>query len=402
MRVEDRRLTPRRIFALAGLLMAVAALVVFVTDPAGDDGAPQDAAPAGEAGSKFGERAESDGEVTLLEALRPVLAPDTAAVPRGLPLARAAAKVMAIGFEGTQPSSPLRDRLSGRDWGALAVTDQNYVSPSQLAALARSAARAARRKRQEPPLVMADPADIGRLGPPAQVELGAEGTRRDARVEARAAGRRLRDAGVRLVLAPSADLGVGGGPAEERGFSDDPLTTARFVSSAVDGWNDARVAPAPGRFPGEGAASQDPLAGAATVGLSLPELVNRDVRPFAHASARAPAMQMSAALYAAWDGVTPATLLPDAIRLLRRRLGFRGVVISADLVAATAATGGGVGEAAVQALKAGCDLLLVPGGRSEQDAAYRAILDAVRRGEVPRARLDEAVERVRALTRRTA
>jgi beta-N-acetylhexosaminidase len=125
------------------------------------------------------------------------------------------------------------------------------------------------------------------------------------------------------------------------------------------------------------------------------------VRPFAAASARAPAIQLSAALYAAWDAVTPATLLPETVRLLRGRLGFRGAIVSADLVSATAATGESVGRAAVAALNAGCDLLLVPGGREEQDDVVRAVSDAVRRGQVARSRVEEALGRLAAL-RRTA
>jgi beta-N-acetylhexosaminidase len=106
---------------------------------------------------------------------------------------------------------------------------------------------------------------------------------------------------------------------------------------------------------------------------------------------------MSAALYAAWDGVTPATLLPEAVRLLRDRLAFRGAIVSADLVAAQAATGEDIGRAAIQAFTAGCDLLLVPGGRAEQDTAYRAVLDAARRGRISRSRIRESVRRVAAL-----
>ena len=399
MRTEDRRRDVQRAFALAGLLMAVAAAVIFVVDPTGgDEGPASDRAPAGEAGSKFRADAEARRDVSVLEALRPVLGPRSADVPRGLPITRAAAKVLAIGFRGTAPSAELNDRIGHRDYGAVLMTALNYRSPSQLRTLTRSVARAAQRARHAPPLVMADPAQIGRLGPAPQLQIGTEGTPADARSEARDAGRRLRATGVQLALAPSADLGIGGGPAEERAFGDEPLPVARFVRGAVEGWRDAGVASAPGRFPGEGAASQDPEAGAATVGLSLPELIAGDLRPFAGVAGRAPAMQMSAAVYAAWDGVTPATLLPDAVRLLRERLDFRGVVVSADLVTVTAATGQSVGRAAVEALKAGCDLLLVPGGAAEQDQAYRAILEAVRRREVPRARLDEAVRRLRGLS----
>jgi beta-N-acetylhexosaminidase len=145
-----------------------------------------------------------------------------------------------------------------------------------------------------------------------------------------------------------------------------------------------------------GAASQDPLEGPATVGLGLDELVARDVRPFAASVQLAEAMQMSAALYAAWDGVTPATILPEAVALLRTRLGFEGAIVSADLISVTAATGESVGRAAVAALQAGCDVLLVPGG-SQQDAVLQAIVDAVEQRRLPRSRLDQAVARAAAL-----
>jgi beta-N-acetylhexosaminidase len=282
------------------------------------------------------------------------------------------------------------------------VTDANYASPAQLRELTRALERSARKARRTPPLVFADPEQLGDLGPVPGSQVGAEGAQADARDEALRAARRVRAAGIDAVLAPSGDLAVGGGPALYRSFGDDPRGVAAFTFQAVDGWRSGGVVPVPGRFPGEGAASQDPIEGPATVGLSLDELVARDVRPFAGVVARAPAIQMSAALYAAWDGVTPASVLPEAVALLRRRLGFRGAVLSADLVAVTAATGESVGKAAVDALKAGCDLLLLPGGRAEQDEAIAAVTTAVRRGQIPAARIDEALQRLEALRKAAA
>ena len=105
---------------------------------------------------------------------------------------------------------------------------------------------------------------------------------------------------------------------------------------------------------------------------------------------------MSNAIYAAYDGVTPATLLPEAVDELRDRLRFDGAIVSADLVATTATTGGSVGQAAIDALKAGVDLLIVPGGRAQQDEAYRAVVAAVRSGAVEAGRVVEALRRIAA------
>ena len=367
----------RVVLTVAGILMAVAAIVVFVTSGGGDgDGRAGD--PGTEAGSRFkGNDPARDGSAQELTSS------ETAA---------RVARLFVAGF-------PTRTGPQ-RAWGGLLVSDTNYVSPAQLRSLVGRLQADARKEKTPVPMIVADPALLGNLGPADAPTIGSEGTQADARETALRAARRVRTAGVDVVLAPSADLAVGGGPAELRSFGDDPRGVASFVFQAVDGWLAGRVLPVPGRFPGEGAASQDPLEGPATVGLSLQELFDRDVRPFAGVVARAPAMQMSAALYAAWDGVTPATLSPDAVQLLRRRLGFTGAIVSADLIAATAATGEGIGKAAIEALKAGCDILLVPGGRAEQDAAFRAVVEAVQSGELSYARLSEALERADALRER--
>ena len=380
----------RRLLAACGVLMAIGAVVLLAVDPFSDDG-PSGDVP--EAGSRFGAGGASEQEQSLLDALRPVVA--TRPAGADLPVEQAVAQLFAVGFEGQAASPALLEQMRQRAWGFVVVGASNYGSPSQLRDVVDGLERAARRGRQTAPLVAADPDGLGRLGPPPAPDIGLDGTPEEAQAEALDAARRLREAHVRMVLGPSADLAVAGGPAEARGFADAPLEAARVVEAAVAGWREAAVAVVPGRFPGEGAASQDPLLGAATVGLSLDELSARDVEPFrAAVRAGADGIQMSAALYVAWDGVTPATLLPDAVRFLRSATGFDGAVVSGDLVAATAATGGGVARAALEAVKAGCDVLVIAGGAAEQEAAYRAVLAAVRTGEIPRTRLLDAVRRV--------
>ncbi|HEX8208270.1 MAG TPA: glycoside hydrolase family 3 N-terminal domain-containing protein [Solirubrobacteraceae bacterium] len=401
MAEQDRPRGGRRLLAALGVLMAVAAVALLVIQPF-EDSSGGGSVP--EAGSRFrdGEGTDpaargTDPSTSLLEALSPVLGGGQTP-SAGMPVERAVAQLFAVGFEGQTPPRGLVRRMRTRAWGFVTVGRANYGSPSQMRDIVDGLERAARRGGQTPPLVAADPDALGRLGPPPAPQIGLDGTPAEARSEAAAAARRLREAHVRMVLGPSADLRVGGGPAEGRAFSDDPREASGFVAAAVKGWKEARVVVAPGRFPGEGGASQDPLFGAATVGLSVDELRRRDLQPFAAAVlAGADAVQMSAALYAAWDGVTPATVLPDAVRLLHDATKFDGVVMSADLVAATAATGGGVARAAVEAVKAGCDLLVVAGGHDEQEAAYRAVLGAVRRREIPQERYLEAVGRVAAL-----
>ena len=113
-----------------------------------------------------------------------------------------------------------------------------------------------------------------------------------------------------------------------------------------------------------------------------------------------PAVVVSLALYAAYDPVTPAALSPSIVGgLLRDQLGFKGVAISDDLSAGRLATGLPASEAAVRALAAGIDLVVIsdPG---EAAKTRKAVLEAARSGAIPPARLKEAIARVLSLKQR--
>ncbi|HEY5195676.1 MAG TPA: glycoside hydrolase family 3 N-terminal domain-containing protein, partial [Solirubrobacteraceae bacterium] len=185
-----------------------------------------------------------------------------------------------------------------------------------------------------------------------------------------------------------------------RGYSASPATVAKLAGAAVSGYRTGRLISVVGHFPGEGAADRDPELGTATVGLTLASLTADDMRPFRVLAARAPVIQISDALYTAFDnGASPATLLPGAISLLTGKLGFAGAVMSGDLQAAASATGGSVAQAAVSAVQAGCDLLYMPGDAADAEAAYAAVVEAVQQGQITRTRLAGADAKVAALKR---
>jgi beta-N-acetylhexosaminidase len=335
------------------------------------------------------------------------------AVPRvvkrtaaGLPLPRAVAQLFVVGTTAQYPGDAFFGRLRGRAWGAVVIGPGNVVDEGQAAALTGEMSVVARKARHLVPLVAAQQAGgpasaFPDVPPRAQPLAGDAGGPARARADARAAARALRRLGVRMTLAPVADVGIAAGPVEDQVFADDARVVTRLTAAAVDGYRRGRVIAAVGHFPGEGSASEDPDVANATVGFSLAELRRRDLRPFAAVARRAPVIQMSNAVYAAWDGVTPATVLPDAVgRLLRGDLRYRGVVMTPDLTSTAPVLGVGVGTAAVQALEAGADFLYVSGGPAQQEAAYRAVLRAVRKGRISRERLRLSLQRVLALKRR--
>lgn len=410
------RLSPQaRLAAIAVAALLViggAAYVIFLRG--GDDD------PTAEAGSRFGEEGAAGGGGTLLDTLAPVLGArvesrrtgSDPAPPSEAELRRApndpVAGLFLVGFRGKLRDTAFFERLAARPYGGILLTEDNYDQPQQLSGLTSKIQEVSREAGHPAPLVAARQEGgefnaFGNLAPDGQVDVG-EADAEAIASSAQTAAEQLKALGVGVNLAPNADVAVAGGPGQGRAFSDTPEKVANAVKASVARYNAAGVAAVVGPFPGTGAASQDPNAGPAPVGLSLDDLRDSDMKPFeavASGPGRAPAMQMSNAIYVAFDGVTPATLLPEAVKELRDRLDFEGTILSADLVATTATTGGNVGEAAVAALKAGVDMLVIPGGRAQQDQAHRAVVAAVRSGAISTQRIVEALERIAALRRFT-
>ena len=132
------------------------------------------------------------------------------------------------------------------------------------------------------------------------------------------------------------------------------------------------------------------------MGLGLDELRARDLIPFSAAiDAGVPGVMIGHALYAINDFTVPASLSKEvATDLLRRELRFKGIAITDDLADPAITTIHTVPDAAVQALRAGVDMLYISGGTGNQQAAYVAVLRAVQRGRIPRRRLNQAVGRI--------
>jgi beta-N-acetylhexosaminidase len=382
-----------RIGGLAGFVAAVIGVLLLAF------GGHQRSSAVPEGGSSFGAGAKpaQGGSETPPPATTTEAAGGEAARLPASP-SRSAARLLLIGFGGTSPGTELLGHVAAHEWGGVVLEPGNGRSPQQVAGMVGALRGAAERAGHAPPLIAASQPggeyDAVPIGSPLQ---SAAQDAAAARRAALGAAKALHTLGIRLVLAPVADTSTPGGPWEGLAFSDDAGDVAAMSATAVEGFKQGQVAPAPGHFPGEGAASGDPVEGPATVGLSADELRTRDLRPFAALARDAPAIQLSSATYVAFDGVTPATLLPEVVALLRDELRFGGVIVSGDLAAASLATGRPVAELAVAAVKAGCDLLWIPGDAGDQDAAWRAVTRALRTGNLPIGRVADALRRVSAL-----
>lgn len=196
----------------------------------------------------------------------------------------------------------------------------------------------------------------------------------------------------------------------DRAFGNDWEWTAFFGMSAVESMEEqGGVIPVVKHFPGHGDTLVDSHVALPVVDKSLEELWQSELVPFnmtlnqedyfgAQAGPSAPAVMVAHILLSQVDPDYPASLSHRVVTgLLREEMGFDGVVCTDDLTMGAVSNTYGMGEAAVLAVEAGCDLLLVCHGADNLTAARDALLEAVDSGRLSPERLDESVKRILSL-----
>lgn len=181
-----------------------------------------------------------------------------------------------------------------------------------------------------------------------------------------------------------------------RSFGTDGETVARLVPQVMAGLSESGVIPVIKHFPGHGDTAADSHYDLPVVTKTLEELEELELLPFRAAlDAGAPAVMAAHLLVQEVDDTLPASLSPKVVDgLLRDALGFDGVVFTDDLTMGAISNTYGMGEAAVLAVEAGCDVLLVCHGADNLRQAYDALLEAVNSGRISAERLDESVTRI--------
>jgi beta-N-acetylhexosaminidase len=399
-------LSRRRVgIALLAALALVASVAGIVVGARGDeDGGPSTVPSAG--------RGSPQERVSFLARIVPPPAGaarrdrgpsvprSVADLARRLPVERKVAQLFLFGFRGTDLTAEIFGRLRRQDLGGIVLASHNYLDAAQLGALAGEAAVVARERRHVPPWVLAvqeggELNSFPDLPPPAlPADLGSAD---EAAAAAAESASTLRDLGVTGVLGPVLDVGLESGSAlGARVYSDDPAAVAAYAEATVRAYREQNVFAAVKHFPGLGASDQSTEEGPASVGLGIEELNARDLIPFrAAVSAGVPGVLLAHALYSFNDFTVPGSLSREvASELLRRQARFKGVALTDDLADPAITAIHTIPDAAVRALRAGVDMLYISGTPGDQQAAYVAVLRAVRRGAVPRRRLDEAVGRI--------
>lgn len=185
----------------------------------------------------------------------------------------------------------------------------------------------------------------------------------------------------------------------KRAFSTDGAITAHCALRVADGLTASGVIPVGKHFPGHGDTLMDSHVGLPVVEKTVEELEQLELIPFRAATeADIPAIMVAHILMTQMDPERPASLShPVVTGLLRKEVGFEGLVCTDDLTMAAVSDTYGMGEAAVLAVEAGCDLLLVCHGTDNLREAYESLLEAVKHGRIPMERLEESVYRILSL-----
>jgi len=211
----------------------------------------------------------------------------------------------------------------------------------------------------------------------------------------------LVETGVNVDLAPVADVNTN--PRNPvigvRSFGSDPDLVARHVAAFVRGLQSAHVVACAKHFPGHGATETDSHLELPTVSAGLEELRRVELVPFAAAVAAGVRAIMTAHILVPSVDDAPATISRAHLNgLLREELGFDGLLITDALEMRAISATVGVERGAVLALAAGADALCLGHDLEGEavEAVRRAIVEAVRSGELDEARLAGAAARVAA------
>ena len=232
--------------------------------------------------------------------------------------------------------------------------------------------------------------------PPAMA-FGAASDEKLARAAGRATGVEARAVGIHATLGPILD--VQSDPANPiinvRSFGEDPALVARLGSAWAQGAQQAGLLAIGKHFPGHGGTRTDSHVGRVIVPADSARLFDVEMLPFrraVHGGLAGVLGRHSAAGGLAGPQAAPASLSPRMTAgVLRRELGFSGLVVTDALNMGAVTRDHTPAEASILALLAGADVLLQPPGAEEVIAS---IVRAVESGRIPRARIDDAARRV--------
>ena len=232
---------------------------------------------------------------------------------------------------------------------------------------------------------------------PTAMAVAAAGNPKDAYTMGKVTALEARAAGIQWIYAPDADINSNpGNPIiNTRSFGENPEKVSEFVTEFIRGVQENGGLATAKHFPGHGDTTADSHIDLPVVTADRARLEKLELVPFRAAIAAGVGSIMTGHLNVPAlepDPNTPATLSSRVLTdLLRKQLGFQGLVVTDAMDMGGITVRYAPGDAAMRAFLAGADALLMP---PVPDAAYEALLAAVQSGQISQQRLDESVRRI--------
>ncbi len=326
----------------------------------------------------------------------------------GMTLEEQIGQLLMVGFWGITPSPEIIDLIQRYHVGNIILFSRNIRDTQQVLELIQSLQKIAKEAGQCYPLLIAIDQENGivqRLGEaatifPGNMALGAIGSEEIAYKIAKATGNELKVLGINMNLAPVVD--VNNNPANPvigvRSFGEDPQQVARLGAAMVKGYRTAGILSCLKHFPGHGDTAVDSHLSLPVIPYALQRLEALELVPFRSGiKAGAESVMIAHVIFPtlAEQNTLPATLSTAIVQgLLREHLDFKGVVLSDCMEMEAISDTFGTERAAVMALQAGVDLVLVSHEFKRQRASIEAIQAAAESDEYITQSVQQAAERV--------
>lgn len=206
-------------------------------------------------------------------------------------------------------------------------------------------------------------------------------------------GEKLSELGFNVDFAPVADVLSGDNVIGSRSFGSDTKVVSKMVSNVVSGLNKSGVSATLKHFPGQGSTTGDTHYDYVQSDRTEKEIRSTELPPFESGiESGADFVMIGHMKVKAFDSKNPAVFSKKIVTdLLRKDMGFKKIIITDAMNMGAVLNNYKSGEAAVKAVRAGVDMILMP---NDFESAFDAVLKAVSDGEISESRIDESVMRI--------
>lgn len=310
------------------------------------------------------------------------------------------------GIGGRQVGPVPKAHITKRFIGGIILYAKNIQTPDQVAALTTELQLLAQSTPRGIPLFIAIDQEGGKVARlkkgattfPGNMALGATGSQNLAEKVGNITGLELATLGINLNFAPVLDVNTNPkNPAiGVRSFGDSAQNVSKLGAAYIRGIQRHGVIATAKHFPGHGDTNADSYNKLPLVANKKKRINDVELAPFRAAIDVGVGAIMTAHVhYPELDIRSPATLSHTILsNLLRRELGFEGLIITDDLEMKAIEETHDIKKATVAAFQAGADILLIPWTLKKQQSAYNAIIQAVKTRNITKSRIDESVRRI--------